>query len=183
MKGYDFMKTTKTVISAFLALTIALLCFAGCAKLPEEPITTSVEKLSYVSPYGATAPAPENGDKDVSRPVTFIETINNVEMVYNSYYIYGKNAVKIKSVVLEDDGISYNADGYIDVEAITVGSRSELMKVGYTAYDAEGNIVRDTYFSVPLKGVKAGDTVTERRIDYPRETVKIVFHDYVEKAK
>ena len=28
--------------------------------------------------------------------------------------------------------------------------------------------------------VKEGDIVEKRRFDFPRETVKIVFHDYVE---
>lgn len=175
------MKTAKTIISIILALTVALLCFVGCAKLPDEPITTSVEKQSYISPYGATAPAPENAEDDPTRPVTYIETVNSVEIVYESYYIFGKNAATITGLELTDDGISYNADGYVQVKLLTVGSRSENMKIGYTAYDAEGNIVRNTYFSVPMKGVKEGDTVEDRRIDYPRETVKIVFHDYVEK--
>lgn len=174
------MKNAKIIISAFLALTVAILCFAGCAKLPDEPITTSVEKQSYVSPYGATAPAPDNAEDDPTRPVTYIETINSVEIIYESYYIYGKNAAKITSLELTDDGFSYNADGYLSVELLTVGSRSENMKIGYTAYDAEGNVVRDTYFSVPMKGIKTGDIVEKRRIDYPRDTVKIVFHDYME---
>ena len=50
----------------------------------------------------------------------------------------------------------------------------------YVAYDAQGKIVRNTYISVPLKGVKSGDVVEHRRFDFPRETVKIVFSNYVE---
>ena len=175
------MKTAKTVISATLALVIALLCFAGCAKLPEDPVTTTAEKYSYVSPYGATAPVPDNLDEhpDATSP-QFVETINNVEVVFGSYYVYGKNAAKITSVDLRDTGISYNADGFVNVELLTVGSRSQDMKIGYTAYDKDGNVVRDIYFSVPMKGTKKGDIVENRRIDFPREAVKIVFHDYVE---
>lgn len=177
------MKTAKTVISATLALVIALLCFVGCAKLPDTPATTSAEKYSYVSPYGATAPVPENSDEypeAATGSPQYVETINNVEVIFNSYYVYGKNAAKITAVDLRDSGISYNADGFVNVELLTVGSRSENMKIGYTAYDADGNVVRDIYFSVPMKGVKKGDIVENRRIDFPRETVKIVFHDYVE---
>ncbi len=175
------MKTAKTVISATLALVIALLCFVGCAKLPDDPVTTTAEKYSYVSPYGATAPVPDNQDEhpDATSP-QFVETINNVEVVFGSYYVYGKNAAKITSVDLRDTGISYNADGFVNVELLTVGSRSQDMKIGYTAYDKDGNVVRDIYFSVPMKGTKKGDIVENRRIDFPRETVKIVFHDYVE---
>ena len=110
----------------------------------------------------------------------FVETINNVEVVFGSYYVYGKNAAKITSVDLRDTGISYNADGFVNVELLTVGSRSQDMKIGYTAYDKDGNVVRDIYFSVPMKGTKKGDIVENRRIDFPREAVKIVFHDYVE---
>lgn len=96
------MKTAKTVISATLALVIALLCFAGCAKLPEDPVTTTAEKYSYVSPYGATAPVPDNQDEhpDATSP-QFVETINNVEVVFGSYYVYGKNAAKITSSTSE----------------------------------------------------------------------------------
>lgn len=85
------MKTAKTVISATLALVIALLCFVGCAKLPDDPVTTTAEKYSYVSPYGATAPVPDNQDEhpDATSP-QFVETINNVEVVFGSYYVYGK---------------------------------------------------------------------------------------------
>lgn len=83
-------------------------------------------------------------------------------------------------VDLRDTGISYNADGFVNVELLTVGSRSQDMKIGYTAYDKDGNVVRDIYFSVPMKGTKKGDIVENRRIDFPREAVKIVFHDYVE---
>ena len=135
------MKTAKTVISATLALVIALLCFVCCAKLPEDPVTTTAEKYSYVSPYGATAPVPDNQDEhpDATSP-QFVETINNVEVVFGSYYVYGKNAAKITSVDLRDTGISYNADGFVNVELLTVGSRSQDMKIGYTAYDKDGNV-------------------------------------------
>ena len=154
------MKTAKTVISATLALVIALLCFVGCAKLPEDPVTTTAEKYSYVSPYGATAPVPDNQDEhpDATSP-QFVETINNVEVVFGSYYVYGKNAAKITSVDLRDTGISYNADGFVNVELLTVGSRSQDMKIGYTAYDKDGNVVRDIYFSVPMKGTKKGEYI------------------------
>ncbi len=53
-----------------------------------------------------------------------------------------------------------------------MGSRSQDMKIGYTAYDKDGNVVRDIYFSVPMKGTKKGDIVENRRIDFPREAVK-----------
>ena len=54
------------------------------------------------------------------------------------------------------------------------------MKIGFIGYDAEGNVVRDSFILVPLKGVKKGELVEDRRLDFPRECVKIVFCDYVE---
>ena len=173
----------KSLISVILAMTVIALCFFGCkSNIPEEPATTGSANFSYVNPYGQTAPDPENVTPSEGQtfPVVYVETINNVEIVLSDYYVYGNSVAKIKDIELKDDGISINADGYVDVEMTGIGSRKDDMKIGYIAYDADGKVVRDTYVLVPLKGVKKGETVENRRFDFPREAVKIVFMDYVE---
>ena len=174
----------KSIISIILTMTVIALCFAGCKtnKLPEVPATTGSANYSYVNPYGQTAPDPVNVEPTEGQtfPVVYVETINDVEIVVSDYYVYGKTVLSIKNIELADDGISINADGYADIEVSNVGSKKDDAKIAYIAYDAQGKVVRNTYVSVPLKGVKAGDIVEHRRFDFPRDTVKIVFSDYVE---
>lgn len=173
----------KSFISIFLVLATVALCFFGCSNIPEEPVTTAVEKHSYVNPYGETAPAAENVSEFEGQdvPVKYIETVNNVEIVLNSYYVYGNSVAKIGDIEIVDYGISHNANGYADVEIMGIGSRKDGMKIGYTAYTAEGDIVKDVFILAPLEDVKEGDIVEDRRFEVPRDAVKIVFHDYVEK--
>lgn len=173
----------KSLISIVLAMTVIALCFFGCkSNIPEEPATTGSANYSYVNPYGQTAPDPENIEPSEGQtfPVVYVETVNDVEIVLSDYYVYGNTVASIKDIELKDNGISINADGYADVEVTAIGSRKDDMKISYIAYDANGKIVRNTYILVPLDGVKKGETVERRRFDFPRETVKIVFMDYVE---
>ena len=173
----------KSLISVILAMTVIALCFFGCkSNIPEVPATTGSANYTYVNPYGQTAPDPENvtAAEGQTFPVVYVETVNNVEIVLSDYYVYGNTVASIKNIELAVDGISVSADGYADVEVTAIGSRKEDMKIGYIAYDANGNIVRNTYVLVPLKGVKEGETVARRRFDFPREAVKIVFMDYIE---
>lgn len=174
----------KSFISVILAMTVIALCLFGCNSnnIPEEPATTGSANFSYVNPYGQTAPDPENVEPSEGQtfPVIYIETVNDVEIVLADYYVYGNSVAKIKDIELKDDGISINADGYADVEVMGIGSRKDDIKIGFEAFDANGELVRKSYILVPLKGVKKGDTVERRRFDFPREAVKVVFSDYVE---
>lgn len=172
----------KSAVAIFLVLIFASLCLFGCSNIPDEPATTKLENYSYVNPYGETVAAPDNIAEleDQTYPVQYVETVNKIECVFSSYYVYGNSVAEITSIELEDDGFSVNADGRANIKIIGVGSRKNNMKIGYTAYDKDGNVVRDTYILAKLDGVKAGDTVENRRFDFPREAVKIVFHDYVE---
>ncbi len=174
----------KSAISLFLVLVTVALCFFGCSNIPEEPATSEAVVQSYVNPYGATAAPPVNIDPTAGGttiPVQYVETTNNVELVLNSYYVYNNSVAKITNIALEDDGFSLRASGYADVEMTAIGSRKEGMKIGFTAYDKNGEVVRTNHIFVKLDGVKEGEICTERRFDFPRDTVKIVFHDYIEK--
>ena len=174
----------KSALCLFLVLVTVTLCFFGCSNIPEEPATTDTMTVSYVSPYGATAAAPINVDATeggTTAPVQYVETTNNVEFVFSSYYVYKNSVAKINAVVLEDDGTTVNADGYADVEIIAIGSRKEDMKIAYTAYDENGEVVRSSFVLAKLDGVKEGDICENRRFDIPREAVKVVFSNYIEK--
>ena len=174
----------KSALCLFLVLVTVTLCFFGCSNIPDEPATTETLIQSYVNPFGETAAPPVNVDPTeggTTIPAQYVETVNNVEFVLSSYYIYKNSVAKITNIKLEDDGISLNADGYADVEIIDIGSRKEDVKIGFTAYDKDGKVVRTSYLLADLDGVKKGETCSERRFDFPRDTVKIVFHNYIEK--
>ena len=170
----------KSIISIFLAAVVVVLCFAGCSNIPEEPATTTVANYSYVNPLGETAPAPANGKEGKTYPVEYIETVNDIELVLSSYYVYENNVATIEDIEFEDDGFSLRADGFADVKVTAIGSRGSDMKIAYKGYDAKGAVVRNSYILVPLDGVKKGGTVEDRRFDFPRDCVKIVFENYVE---
>ena len=173
----------KSALCLFLVLVTVTLCFFGCSNIPEEPATTDTMNVTYVNPLGATAAPPVNVDPTeggTTAPVQYVETTNNVEFVFSSYYVYKNSVAKINAVHLEDDGFSLAANGYADVEMTAIGSRKEGMKIGYTAYDKNGEIVRKSFLLATLDGVKEGDTCEKRRFDFPRTAVKIVFHNYIE---
>lgn len=174
----------KSAICLFLVLVTVTLCFFGCSNIPEEPVTSETMVQTYVNPYGATAAPPVNIDPTeggTTIPVQYVETTNNVELVLNSYYVYKNSVAKITNIELEDDGFSLRASGYADVEMMAIGSRKDDMKIGFTAYDKNGEVVRRNHILVSLDGVKEGEICEDRRFDFPRETAKIVFYDYVEK--
>ena len=168
----------KSLISIILATLIVTLCFVGCSNIPDEPATTTVANYSYVNPMGQIAPPPANVETTEGQTFIpqYVETVNNVELVFSSYHVYGNTVASIVNVDLEDDGFSLKADGYVDVRVDAIGSR----RTSNSGSETEGTVVRDSYLLVPLKGVKEGDIVEDRRIDFPRECVKIVFTDWVE---
>ena len=170
----------KSIISIFLVLVTVCLCFFGCSNIPEEPVTTKIENHSYVDPYAETAPPAENASdfegQDV--PVKYIEKINNVEFVLSSYYVYGNSVARIGNIEIVDYGLTHNASGYVDVEIMGIGRRKDGMKIGYTAYNAKGEIVKDVFVLASLEDAKEGDIIEDRRFEVPRDAVKIIFHDY-----
>lgn len=172
----------KSTVCIFFAVIFVALCFVGCSNIPDEPATTDTSKISYVNPYGETAAPPVNVDpsSETTYPVQYIETVNDVEVVLSSYYVYGNSVATITDIKLTDDGFSNNASGYADVRIDGIGSRKDGMKIAYTAYDKDGNIIRNSYILAKLDGVKEGETCEGRRFDFPREAVKIVFYDYVD---
>lgn len=169
----------KSVISILLVLAAVTLCFFGCSNVPKEPATTAVENYSYVNPYGETVAAPQNAEKP-EKP-QYLETVNDIEFVMSSYYVYNNTVAKITGIDLEYDSLLVDeVSGLASVEILGKGLGEEFMKIAYTAYDKDGTVVRNTHFQARLDGVGKGDTVEKCVFELPEETVKVVFHDYVE---
>lgn len=174
----------KSTISIFLVMVCVALCFFGCSKLPEEPATTTVVNYSYVNPNGETVSPPANVDpnSDTTAPVKYVETINNIEFVISDYNVYGKSVASIKDITLEYNEFSaLELMGVANVEIMSIGSRKDNMRIGYTAYNKDGKIVRKSFLQAELDGVKVGDVVGDCIFDFPEGTVKVVFFDYTDK--
>lgn len=172
----------KSLISVFIIICVLSLCLFGCStNIPEEPAQTYSNDYSYVNPIGASeAPAGTKSEEGQTEGVKYVQTINNVEIVLEDYYVFGKSAAKITDITFDDFGIG-NVNGYADVEMIAIGRRSDDMRIAYTAYDKDGTVVRGSYILAKLddKSVKEGSVCEDRRFDFPREAVKIVFSSYV----
>lgn len=102
-------------------------------------------------------------------------SIYDVEFQTSSYYKCGENYCSISNIRFDDTAIAANAYGFVDFNMSYVGDRNAKMRIKYVAYDADNNIVRDSFVMAKLDGVKSGDTVTGARFDIPYNTVKVVF--------
>ncbi len=178
-------------IAALILVFVMAFAFAACNKNKDDPPTT--ENTTEKATYNETAPAEPlvTSKDDIMYPeYTYVadgenngkysETIDNIEVVYQSYYGYRNSYSKIIDLQIEDIDRLGTLDGYASVEMLGVGE-GESMRIGYRCYDADGEVVRNVFFSVWYDGdVKAGDVIKDCRMDIPRSTVKIEFFDYVE---
>lgn len=171
----------KSTVSIILVLITVTLCLFGCSNVPKEPATTSVEKYSYVNPYGETVAPPVNAEPGKETSTKYVETLNDIEFVMSSYYVYNNCVAKINKVDLEYDQLLVNAvTGLADVEIMDKSLGEEWMKIGYVAYDKDGKVVRNTYLQASLKGNSKGDIVEKCVFDLPENAVKVVFTNYTE---
>lgn len=191
----NFKKAT-ALISLILVFAM-LFAFAGCKDnqtedptttqaettekknytLPDEPVEVITEQVTYAKLEPESGEFSTNADgSQIGKEL--IETVGDLQIVQKSYYVYRNSVATVENIVIDDDGISVNASGYADVRVSQIGSGEKEMKIGYKAYDADGNIVRDTYILVKLEGVNPGDVVTERRLDIPRNAVRLEFENY-----
>ncbi len=172
----------KSIISIIMLVLVLSLCLVGCkSNIPDEPAQTRAERYTYINPMGATTP---NKDKETTKgettAVQYVETPEDIQLVFADYYVFGNSVAKIKSVEFSDYGIG-NVSGFADVEMIAVGRRSDDMRIGYSAYDANDNLVRSSYLLVKLddKSVKEGSVCENRRFDFPRDAVRVEFYSYI----
>ena len=196
-------KTKKIAISlAALVLVFSVLfTFAACdgtqktpeytkPSIPEETIT---EAVTYIQMQYETVTQAEGETKaEGEEPATLaegetteapamqlVEKTGNLEIIKKNYFTYHNCVATIESIVFEDDGYSVDASGYAAVKVTQLAKGESEMKIAYKAYDAEGNVCKDSYILIKLDGVKEGDIVADRRISLPRDAVKLVFEDYV----
>ncbi len=194
----------KKTVSVILALVIAFACVVSLAscdgtKTPEASQTQATEKktekvtekqtdVDYIP--NETAPAATAGtvEEDHSRineyatkadsDGSFVTEIGQVKFVYPEYFADGNSYVKIKKIVVDDQGFTSRADAYVDFEVVARGKNEDKVRVSYIGYDADGEITRRSQITVDLFGLNVGDISEENRMDFKRETVKIVFTDF-----
>lgn len=172
----------KSIVAIIMVFVLVAAFFSGCSRIPKEPPETTLEKHSYINPVGETIIADEAYFKRFGTNIKYVKTIGNVELSLNSYYVYGKNAASMEVKELSYDGISIHPEGEVDIKIISIGKRADNMKIGYTAYDAQGKVILKSHILIKLKGVKRNDVIT-RRFHFPKDCAKVVFHDYVDPAK
>lgn len=145
--------------------------FTPNATKPANPAIEVTEGLTRVNEY---ATDPDSGNQ--------VTEISNVEFVYPEYFAQGNSYVAIRDIVIDDTGFTHNADAYVDFEILARGAGEEekVVKVSYIGYDANGGITRRSQITVNLFGKNVGDMVEDCRMDFKRETVKIVFTEFVE---
>lgn len=203
------MNKSKKIAISLAALILAfsvLFTFAACdgtqktpnytkPDIPEEIITDSATYPQIVLEPVTKAEATTNAEGETAaegeEPETAaegetaapdyerIEKVGNVEIIKKNYFTYHNCVASIEGIEFEDDGYSVDASGYAAVKVTQIAKGEPEMKIAYKAYDAEGNICKDSYILVKLDGVKEGDIVPDRRISLPRDAVKLVFEDYV----
>ena len=167
------MNRLKAIISILSAAAIFSCCLAGCAKPPEEEAVTSTEVYEVIKQNGELST-----DADDSSAKSYTATSNNVVFTLSSYNEFNGNYGTMKNITVDNDSFSVKATCYCDIEMIYVGGKSDNMKIAYTAYDKDGNVVRDTFLQADLDDVKSGDTVTGVRFDIPYETASVVFGNF-----
>ncbi len=174
----------KNLFKASASVLAILLCFGACSssKPPEEPITTGQKSYTYKNEFGMTAPVAENiGDyPGVTQPVKYVETSHKIECVFNSWYTFGKTYATIESVEFEDiDAPQNEIYGFAKAKLISKG-RDKQMKIGYKAYDENGNIIKSNgCLTRNISSFDDGDTF-EFLFNVPFGTAKIEFFDYTE---
>jgi len=202
MKEGIFMtkfKKSAAIISVLLVFAM-LFAFAGCKDntpdnpsetqtaeavtekknytLPDTPVEVITEQVTFEKLEVETGEYSTNADgSQIGKDL--VQSLGDLEIVQKNYYVYRNTVASLENFVIDDDGLSVNASAYADVKISQLGSGEKEMKIAYTAYDADGNVVRKTYMLALLDGVKEGDTVKECRIDLPRNAVKIEFENYV----
>ncbi len=189
------------IVSAILAVVIAsasILSLSACGgkETPETssvpttaPVTESDKTdVQYVPNETKPAQAPATLEEEQSRineyatqpdgDGSFVTEIGAVKFVYPEYFADGNSYVAIRNIVIDDLGFTAKADAYVDFEVLARGANEDKVRVSYIGYDADGNVTRRAQITVNLFGLNVGDISKENRMDFKRETVKIVFTEF-----
>ncbi len=163
-----------------------IFALASCGRVPTGEITTSTEKFSFENPLGNKAETvsekeeAEQADEEPGENTSAASKDGNMDVITHSYYKYGENYASISAVHVDSGNFTVSLFGKLDVKVIRIGSRSSDMLIGYKAYDASGELIRDTYVKADLKGAFPGKTIKDVVFDVPYNTAKLEFTDYVE---
>lgn len=194
------------IISSVLAVVIAassIFALAACNKEEKEAETTGTTApavtqgasqeatdVQYVPNVTKPANQPETFEEDISRineyateaggDGSFVTEISGIKFVYPDYFADGNSYVAIRSIEVEDTGFTSKADAWVDFEVLARGENEDTVKLSYIGYDADGNITRRSQITVGLFGYNIGDVVENCRMDFKRETVKIVITEFKE---
>ncbi len=157
---------SKLFLVSLVLIMVVAFAFSSCAKVPTEEVTTGTETYTLINNNTSSS--------------TETKTDNNVEFVFQSYYKYKGNYASVSDVRFETEDTTENAKGYVDVKMVYIEEKNDDMAIGYKAYDANGEVLRNSYLLVDLDGVRNGKTIENIRFDIPYETVKVEFFDYSE---
>ncbi len=182
-----------------LVLALVLLAgFCSCSKIPEEPATTTQAVYSVVDEIASaeaesaaqTATQPqestsESSSENTEEPATQPSTqaadssfISSYEFIIADYYVFNKSHAKILDIELVDYGFT-KIIGYAKVEMSGLAFGEDEIKIGYHAYDKDGEILKTSYLYAPVKDakLKEGDSM-DCRFEIPEGTAKVEFVEY-----
>ncbi len=172
----------KQVFKILIAAVLLTLCLTACSNIPDKPAVTSVEKHTYVDPYGQTAPVPENIEDypGMTQPLYYAKTTHEIECVMSSYYVYGNSVAEIEDIdfSFEGTGFALQVTGRADVRMIAKGMRDEEMRIGYTSYDENGKKLDESSIVFSIEDIEEGQIWDAALVLVPKDTVKVVFHNY-----
>ena len=171
-------------IAALCMILSLLFIISSCAsgEIPTEEPTSVAENKDVYNPFKKDETAKPADEKIEDKKETEATSIvpDSVEIVYNNYYKYGENYVKVYDFRIDNEHISSKAKGYFDAEMLRIGRRSADVKIAYTSYDADGNVIRNSFSYIDLDGIKVGEKIEKVRFDVPYNAVKVVFNDFSE---
>lgn len=174
----------KSVLKILIAAVLLTVCLTACSNIPDEPAVTSVEKHTYIDPYGQTAPVAENIEDypGMTQPLYYAKTTHEIECVMRSYYVYGNAVAEIEDIdfVYEGTGFALQVTGLADVKIIAKGMRDKEMRIGYTAYGENGKKLDESSIVFNIEDIEEGEVWDSALVLVPKDTVKVVFHDYEE---
>ena len=156
-------------IIALLMLLSLVFVFASCkGNVPEEEAVTDDYTLNVSNPYI------DSNDDDALEGDKFMD----VSFSGKSYYVYDDNYASLGTPYFQDDDFSSNVEAYVDVSIIRTSNKKSDMYIGYKAYDADGEILRDSCIYVDLSKTGHGKTAEGIKFDFPYGTSKVEFYDY-----
>lgn len=174
----------KSVLKILIAAVLITVCLTACSNIPDEPAVTSVEKHTYIDPYGQTAPVAENIEDypGMTQPLYYAKTTHEIECVLSSYYVYENTVAEITDVDFsyEGTGFSMFVDGRADIKITAKDRRDEEMKIGYTSYDENGKKLDTASIVFNIEEIEEGEVWEDAIVIVPKDAVKVVFHDYEE---